>query len=236
MRALPDSCDGSLIRLDGVSRTFARRRVQAIRNLSIRIEREDYLAITGPSGSGKSTLLYLASGLDQPDLGRVYFDEESPKSAVEWTRLRATRIGFVFQTFHLIAGLTAAENIELPMLGVVATEKERHRRVAHLLDRVGLKNRTNHRISELSGGEAQRIAIARALANSPSVVLADEPTGNLDSRAAGEILDLLEDLHSGEKLALVIVTHDARISERADRIVNLLDGQIVGERCPEARA
>ena len=235
MPALSVPCGSSLIRLDGVSRTFARRRVQAIRDLSLRVGPEDYLAITGPSGSGKSTLLYLASGLDQPDSGQVLFEGRSPKSAVEWTRLRATRIGFVFQTFHLIAGLTAAENVELPMFGVVTSEKARRQRVAALLDRVALSNRMSHRISELSGGEAQRVAIARALANSPSVILADEPTGNLDSRTTGEILDLLEDLHDREKVALVIVTHDARISERAARVVDLLDGKIVGEEHRGAR-
>jgi ABC-type lipoprotein export system ATPase subunit len=223
-----ESRDGLLIQLNGVSRTFARGHVRALRKLSLSVGQSDYLAITGPSGSGKSTLLYLASGLDQPDSGNVLFAGSSPTRA-EWTRLRATRIGFVFQSYQLVAGLTAAENIELPMLGVVAGEGDRLRRVAALLSRVGLGGRTHHRVSELSGGEAQRVAIARALANSPSVLLADEPTGNLDSRTADEILKLLEDMHESEKVALVIVTHDAQIAQRAFRVVNLLDGEIVSE-------
>jgi putative ABC transport system ATP-binding protein len=215
-----------LIRFEGVSRTFARGQVRAIRNVSLFIERGDYIAITGPSGSGKSTLLYLASGLDHPDEGSVQFEGTIPKNQAEWARLRARRRGFVFQQFHLIAGLSAAENVELPMFGVVRSEKERQRRAATLLDRVAMGHRIKHRVSELSGGEAQRVAIARALANSPSVILADEPTGNLDSQTAGGILSLLQDVHSREKTTLVIVTHDERAAARANRVIRLLDGEI----------
>jgi ABC-type lipoprotein export system ATPase subunit len=233
---LPDRAGSALIRFEGVSRTFPRRHVRAIRNVSLSVERGDYLAVTGPSGSGKSTLLYLASGLDHPDEGFIQFEGMIPKSQAEWARLRATRIGFVFQQFHLIAGLTAAENVELPMFGVVRREKERQRRTAILLDRVAMGHRMKHKISELSGGEAQRVAIARALANSPSVILADEPTGNLDSQTAGGIFSLLQDVHRREKATLVIVTHDERASERARRVIRLLDGEIAGELCREAEA
>ena len=219
----------ALIHFDDVSRTYVHGRVRALRGVSLRIEHEDYVAVTGPSGSGKSTLLYLASGMDRPDAGTVFFEGVSREKPAEWTRLRATRIGFVFQSFQLIGSLTAAENVELPMLGVIAGERKRRERAAELLERVGLGHRKLHRIGELSGGEAQRVAIARAMANSPSVILADEPTGNLDSRTASQVLDLLEDLHKWEKVTLMMVTHDAENAGRAKRIIHIHDGEIVGE-------
>jgi putative ABC transport system ATP-binding protein len=218
-----------LILLDDVWRTYTRGQVTALRGLTLSIERGDYLAITGPSGSGKSTLLYLAGGLDRPTRGRVLFDGVEPKVPARWTALRARRIGFVFQAFHLMTGLTAAENVEIAMFGVLRSERQRQRRVAELLDRVRLNHRRDHRISELSAGESQRVAVARALANAPEIVLADEPTGNLDSQTGGEVLDLLEELRRQEGLALVVVTHDPRVAERAHRVVRLLDGQIVPE-------
>jgi putative ABC transport system ATP-binding protein len=218
-----------LIVLDGVWRTYTRGQVVAVRGLTLTIERGDYLAITGPSGSGKSTLLYLAGGLDQPTQGRVLFDGSEPKFPARWTALRAKRIGFVFQSFHLITGLTSAENVEIAMFGVQRSERQRKRRVAELLDRVRLNHRRDHRISELSAGESQRVAIARALANSPELVLADEPTGNLDSQTGSDVLDLLEDLRRQDGIALVVVTHDPRVAERAHRVVRLLDGQMVSE-------
>ena len=225
----------SLILLDGVWRTYPRGRVAALRGLTLSIERGDYLAITGPSGSGKSTLLYLAGGLDRPTQGRVVFDGFEPKTPARWAALRAKRIGFVFQSFHLLNGLTVAENVEMAMFGVERSEHQRKRRVGELLDRVRLNQRSDHRISELSAGESQRVAMARALANSPEVVLADEPTGNLDSQTSGSVLDLLEDLRSQKGIALVVVTHDPRVAERAHRVVRLLDGQIVSEPPTETR-
>jgi len=218
-----------LICLAGVSRTYPRGHVQAMRNVSLEVHRQDYVAITGPSGSGKSTLLYLASGMDLPDSGSVLFEGAQPASPAAWTRLRSTRIGFVFQTFHLIGTLTALENVELPMMGVVHGEGSRKRRAAALMESVGLNARTRHRVADMSGGEAQRVAIARALANSPSVLFADEPTGNLDSHSTEQILSLLEDLREREKLALVMVTHDARIAQRAERRIHLRDGQIMAQ-------
>jgi putative ABC transport system ATP-binding protein len=204
--------------------------VPALRGISLRIEREDYVAITGPSGSGKSTLLYLAAGMDLPDAGKVFFEGVSPEKPGAWTRLRATRIGFVFQSFHLIGGLTAVENVELPMLGVIAGERKRRARAAELLERVGLGHRRIHRVAEMSGGEAQRVAIARAMANSPRVILADEPTGNLDSQNAQQILDLLEELRERERVSLMIITHDEKIAARAARVVRLCDGRIEAEQ------
>jgi putative ABC transport system ATP-binding protein len=230
--AIPNKVAAStdLIALDAVSRTYPRGRVTALRDVNFSIGRGEHVAITGPSGSGKSTLLYLAGGLDQPTSGRVFFEGREPRTPANWTRLRQTRIGIVFQSFQLVAGLTAAENVEMPMFGVVRQERDRRKRVTALLDRVGLGHRADHRITELSGGESQRVAIARSLANSPDVILADEPTGNLDSQNSSGVLDLLEDLHRRECIALVIVTHDPGVSARAQRTVRLLDGQIVSQQ------
>jgi ABC-type lipoprotein export system ATPase subunit len=197
--------------------------------VALSIRAGEYTAVTGPSGSGKSTLLYVAGGLDRPTRGRVFFDGCQPKSPAEWNRLRARRIGFVFQSFHLLGGLTAAENVEIPMFGVLDGARERRRRAAALLDRVGLAHREAHRVQELSAGESQRVAIARSLANSPELLLADEPTGNLDSQSAEEILRLLEDLHRREGITLVVVTHDAAVSQRAGRVLELRDGRIVAD-------
>ena len=221
---------GAIVRFQSVSRTYPRGHVRALRHVSLAIEAESYLAITGPSGSGKSTFLYLATGLDRPDQGEVLFAGRAPASPVEWTRLRATQIGFVFQTFQLIAGLTAIENVELPMLGVLSGQGRRRQRAQDLLARVGLVQRASHRITELSGGEAQRVAIARALANCPRILLADEPTGNLDSETAGQILQLLEDINRQDKVTLVVVTHDQRIAARAGRVITLCDGQIAADQ------
>jgi putative ABC transport system ATP-binding protein len=220
---------GGLIVLDGVWRTYPRPRVSALRGVTLSIERGDYLAITGPSGSGKSTLLYLAGGLDRPTQGRVLFDGVEPRVPARWTPLRARRIGIVFQAFHLMAGLTAAENVEIAMFGVLSGERQRRRRVAELLDRVHVSHRSGHRAAELSAGESQRVAIARALANAPEIVLADEPTGNLDSRSGGEVLELLEELRRQDGITLALVTHDARVAARAGRVVGLLDGQIASD-------
>ncbi|MCX6625047.1 MAG: ABC transporter ATP-binding protein, partial [Acidobacteria bacterium] len=212
---------GGLILLDGVWRTYTRGQVVALRGLTLSIERGDYLAITGPSGSGKSTLLYLAGGLDRPSQGRVLFDGVEPKVPARWTALRARRIGFVFQSFHLISGLTAAENVEIAMFGVERNEQRRMRKVAELLDRVRLSHRLHHRISELSAGESQRVAIARALANGPEIVLADEPTGNLDAVTGGGIMELLNSLNENQQLTIVMVTHDEAIAAQAHRTVRL---------------
>jgi len=224
-----ESAPDHLIALQAVWRSYPRGCVTALRDVTFTLRKGEHVAITGPSGSGKSTLLHLAGGLDQPTRGRVLFEGYEPKVPAEWTTLRRRRIGFVFQSFHLVPGLSAAENVEMPMFGVLRKEQERCKRTAALLERVGLGHRSEHRVSELSGGECQRVAIARSLANSPDVILADEPTGNLDSVNSRGILDLLQDLHRRERVALVLVTHDPEISERAGRVVRLLDGHIVSE-------
>lgn len=213
--------------LENVSRSYDGGRVVALRELTLSIERGAAVAIVGPSGAGKSTLLHLMCGLDRPDRGRVLFDGSEPRSAREWTRLRSRRIGFVFQSYNLLPTLTALDNVEIPMLGVIASAEERRRRVEQSLAGVGLANRGKYRPNELSGGERQRVAIARSLVNSPELILADEPTGNLDLRSSAEILDLLFGIHDTEGTTLVIVSHDRAIAARAGRVVNVLDGQIV---------
>jgi ABC-type lipoprotein export system ATPase subunit len=213
----------------GVSRFFQKGRVIALLNVDLCIQRSDYIVITGPSGSGKSTLLHLMSGLDSPSAGRVFFEAHEPQTSRAWARIRAWNIGFVFQTFHLLPTLNVAQNIEVPMFGVIAGVKERRQRVQMLAERIGLSNRICHYPAELSGGECQRVAIARSLANRPALILADEPTGNLDTGHSREIMTLLEEVHARERTTLIIVTHDRRFVSSARRCLELVDGQIVSD-------
>jgi ABC-type lipoprotein export system ATPase subunit len=216
-----------LFQLDGVCRGYPNAHVSAIADVSLSVWDGEFVAIAGPSGSGKSTLLHVLCGLDRPTTGQVLFEGQAPRSREHWTRLRARRIGFVFQRFHLLSRLTAVENVEIPMFGVTRSHRDRRRRAIWLLDRVGLASHADRLPGELSGGECQRVAIARSLANSPSVILADEPTGNLDSAASAGVLDLLTEIQRNEGASLVIASHDAGVTSRADRIVRLLDGRIV---------
>lgn len=221
------STSAPLISMEKVSRVYARGQCVALSEVTLSTECGEYLAVTGPSGCGKSTLLHLSCGIDRPTSGHVFFEGRQPRTPGQWAQLRSRRIGFVFQAFNLLATLTARQNVEVPMFGVVGGAKNRRRRAEELLTRVGLSPRIHHRANELSGGEKQRLAIARSLANSPDVILADEPTGNLDSRTSGEIMDLLEDIHRREGATLVIVTHDGSIARRAGRVVAMKDGRIV---------
>jgi len=216
-----------MLSLRDVSRWYAKGQVAALAGVSLDVAPGECVAVVGPSGSGKSTLLHLLCGLDRPTSGRVFFDGLEPRSVGDWARLRATRVGFVFQAPNLLATLTAAENVEVPMFAAGIRRRERERRARELLGRVGLAHRARHRPSELSGGEQQRVAIARALANAPSVLLADEPTGNLDSVTAAAVLDLLLGLRAQDGMTLVVVTHDAGIAQRAERVIQILDGRVV---------
>ncbi|HET7469135.1 MAG TPA: ABC transporter ATP-binding protein [Gemmatimonadales bacterium] len=201
--------------------------VHALRGVSLRVDHGDYVAIVGPSGSGKSTLLQLLGGIDTPSSGSV----ELLGTALETlrdsalTRLRLTRLGFIFQRFHLLPVLTARENVELPMAEAGVRRPERQARARELLDFVGLGHRAEHRATQLSGGEMQRVAIARALANRPAVVLADEPTGELDAATGQEILALFRRLQQSGT-TLVVVTHDDRLAAEAGRVIHMLDGTI----------
>ncbi|MBM4147887.1 MAG: ABC transporter ATP-binding protein [Lentisphaerae bacterium] len=216
-----------LVSLRDVHRSYDGGHISALRGVTLDIVPGERAAIVGPSGSGKSTLLNMLSGIDRPTSGRVLFKGREPASGREWAAIRARQIGFVFQDFSLLPVFSAAENVQIPMFGVVRSAAERKRRAEDLLRRVGLGGRMTHKPSELSGGERQRVAIARSLANSPALILADEPTGNLDSRTSGEILDLLDEIRAEARAALVIVTHDPAVSSRAGRVVHILDGAVV---------
>ena len=204
--------------------------VHALRGVSLEVHAGEYLAIAGPSGSGKSTLLQLIGGIDTPSSGKVEIlgtalDSLSDR---ELTRLRLTRLGFVFQRFHLLPVLTARENVELPMAEAGVPRRLRQARATELLEYVGLGHRAGHRATQLSGGEMQRVAVARALANNPVVLLADEPTGELDAATGEEILALFQQLNAAGT-TLVVITHDERLASHAGRIIHMLDGRIHSE-------
>jgi putative ABC transport system ATP-binding protein len=204
--------------------------VRAVNSVDLEVARGEALAIMGPSGCGKSTLLHLIGGLDRPSAGELWLAGRriDRLSERELARLRRHEVGFVFQAYHLMDELTAQENVELPALLAGRSPGEARRRARQLLDQVGLAERADHLPSALSGGQRQRVAIARALANEPQLVLADEPTGNLDSAATLEVLRLFEALHAAG-LTLVIVTHDERIAATADRLISMRDGTFVDE-------
>ena len=202
--------------------------VHAVRGVSLELHRGSYSAIVGPSGCGKSTLLHLIGGIDTPSAGRVEIDgtDLGQLPDRELTRLRLLRLGFVFQRFHLLPVLTARENVELPMAEAGIRPADRRDRARELLSYVGLEARANHRATQLSGGEMQRVAIARAMANRPAILLADEPTGELDARTGQEILELFRKLNE-DGVTLVVVTHDERLALEAGRVIHMLDGVIV---------
>lgn len=210
---------------------LGRVEVPALRGLNIEIKRGEHVAIMGPSGSGKSTFLHLAGALDRPTRGRVLIEGRDPSkmSDEELSRLRNELIGFVFQTFNLIPRLTALENVMLPLAIKGVNGEERMRRAKEALEMVGLAHRMNHRPIELSGGEQQRVAIARAIVTSPRIILADEPTGNLDSASAAEVVDLLTRLNRELGVTLVVVTHNPETAAPAKRIVRMRDGVVYEE-------
>jgi putative ABC transport system ATP-binding protein len=214
----------------GLTRTFAMPAgtVTALGDVSIRVDAGDYVAVTGPSGCGKSTLLHILGCVDQPSAGSLIFERRDvgalPES--ERSRIRLTRIGFVFQRFFLLPMLTAWENIELPQAEAGASRADRRARTRELLDYVGLAGRSDHRPSQLSGGEMQRVAIARALANRPALLLADEPTGELDEDTGLQIAALFDRVHAGGT-AIVVVTHNAAVAARAGRHLTMKSGRVV---------
>jgi putative ABC transport system ATP-binding protein len=221
-----------VIALTGISRVFrvGGEEVHALRNLDLQIAAGEYVSIMGPSGSGKSTLLNVIGLLDRPDRGRYLLDGSDVTSLAddELARMRREKLGFVFQFFHLVPRLTAEENIELPMVLAGIDPAERRRRLDRLLAEYGLQERARHKPNELSGGQCQRVAIARAVSMGPAVLLADEPTGNLDRHTGRDVMTVLERVHAGGG-TLAVVTHDPEIGARAARCLRMVDGAIVSD-------
>ena len=218
-----------MLALQSVSKTYTHRgrTVKALDNANLEVQNGDFIAVVGPSGSGKSTLLLMLGGMLSPASGRVLVDGQSlyDMGTDKRAELRRKKIGFVFQTFNLIPYLTALENVQVPLLLTGVNERAQQERAASLLTRLGLADRLDHKPSELSVGQQQRVALARMLANDPAVVLADEPTGNLDPDTSGQIIDFLEEVNR-EGRTVVMVTHDMRAAQRAKRILKLVDGAI----------
>lgn len=223
------SLGAPLLDLHNLRREYDDGRVVALAGVSLAVREGETVAIVGRSGSGKSTLIHLAAGLDEPTAGEIRFRGKAVRGRGAWAHLRARCIGIVFQSFNLLPTLTARQNVMIPMLGVEPHAGRRRRRAEELLAGVGLANRLDHRPAELSGGERQRVAIARSLANGPALLLADEPTGNLDSETATAVLDLMFEVVRNNGTALMLVTHDADIARRPERRVELRDGGIVAD-------
>jgi putative ABC transport system ATP-binding protein len=218
-----------MIRLNGINKIYGAGeiKVEALKAIDLEIEKNEFIGLIGPSGSGKSTLMNIMGCLDTPTTGEYYLEDRNVETLNhnQLAEIRSEKIGFVFQSFNLLPYATAFENVELPMLFMGIKTKIRKDRTMELLDKVGLANRADHKPNELSGGEMQRVAIARSLANNPSLILADEPTGNLDTQAGDEILAIFQDLWR-QGHTIVVITHNPKISERAQRVVKLKDGRI----------
>jgi putative ABC transport system ATP-binding protein len=218
-----------LLEAKNLTREFDEGQVKALRGVDFSIKEGEFVAITGPSGCGKSTLLQLLGALDRPTSGSLFYRGISLPDHPNPAAYRAREVGFIFQAFHLLPTFTAAENVQIPMFEIDRSASERRARAFELLKLVGLENRLDHFPSKLSGGERQRVAIARSLANGPSLLLADEPTGNLDSENAHSVLDLIIGLQQEQGRSMVLVTHDPTIAGRAGRILRMIDGRIVSD-------
>ena len=219
-----------IITVDNVNKTYKNGslELQVLKNISFKVDKGEFLAIMGSSGSGKSTMMNILGCLDNQYEGKYILDgiDISKSTENELSEIRNKKIGFIFQSFNLLPRLTALENVELPLIYSSVPKEERHKRANELLEMVGLKERTHHRPNELSGGQRQRVAIARALVNNPSIILADEPTGNLDSKSEAEIIEILQKLNKMGK-TIVIVTHEPNIGEIAERKIVFKDGEII---------
>jgi len=220
------SAEQPLLRVDRVSRRFDDGAVKALDAVSLSICRGDYLAIMGPSGSGKSTLLNLLGALDHPDEGEIYFNGEALSRCKDLDHFRAMTLGFVFQSFHLLPTLTAIENVQIPMFEGPLAARQRVERAGELLELVGMSQRATSLPLKLSVGERQRVAIARALANKPQILLADEPTGNLDSVSGAMVLELFDRLNRDLGVTIALITHDPGVAARAKRVVWIRDGRL----------
>jgi len=223
--------ESPLIKLENIWKIYQLGEVELVvlKGISLEITPGSFVVILGSSGSGKSTLLHIIGLLDVPTKGKVFLEgqDTSRLSEDELAQIRGRKIGFIFQQFNLLPNLNALENVAIPMILQGIDEKERRERAEYLLSSVGLKERVFHRPSELSGGEQQRIAIARSLSNDPEVIVADEPTGNLDSTTGKQIMEILINLHEKEKKTIIVVTHDPNIADYSKQIINIKDGQLV---------
>jgi ABC-type lipoprotein export system ATPase subunit len=226
----PSTSEDCVFEAAGLKKEYDDGRVQALRGVDFRIEQGEFVAIIGPSGCGKSTLLQLLGSLDRPSEGVLTYRGTSIPELPDPAAYRACQIGFIFQAFHLLPTFTAVENVQIPMFGTTSPARKRQERAISLLKSVGLDERLGHFPATLSGGERQRVAIARSLANGPSVLLADEPTGNLDSENAHQIMELITRLHGEQHMTLVLVTHDPAIAALASRTIQMKDGRIVSDR------
>jgi putative ABC transport system ATP-binding protein len=220
----------TIIELQNVKKIYKLGSIEthALRGVNLKIKKSEFIAIMGPSGSGKSTLLHMVGALDKPSFGKIILDgvDISKLKESELARLRGKKIGFVFQFYNLHPNLTALENIELPMIIIEKDKKTRRKKALELLKAVGLEKRADHLPSQLSGGEHQRIAIARALANDPEIILADEPTGNLDTKTEAEIMKFLLKLKEEKQMTVAVITHENEIASYAERLVHIVDGKI----------
>jgi ABC-type lipoprotein export system ATPase subunit len=232
----PSNSNGYMIYAQGVSKTYdtGTSRIQALGGIDFAVQRGEMVAVMGPSGCGKTTLLNCLSGLDNIDSGQIWLENRDLAEMKDKVRTdyRARRMGFVFQVYNLLPVLSAVENVELPLLVSGVKPKEAREKAKRALATVDLEQWTEHRPAELSGGQRQRVTIARSLVNDPAIIWADEPTGALDSKTASEIMNLLRELNQRNGLTFVLVTHDAGVGERCDRIVRMRDGQIIGQTVP----
>ncbi|WP_427338073.1 ABC transporter ATP-binding protein [Caloranaerobacter sp. DY30410] len=222
-----------MIKLEGLTKVYKMGNVSvtALKDINLNIEKEEFVAIMGPSGSGKSTLMNILGCLDKPTKGKYILDGVSIQGLNddELAVIRNRKIGFVFQAFNLLSRTTALKNVELPMMYAGVPAKERRKRAIELLEKVGLGDRINHKPNEMSGGQRQRVAIARALVNNPAIILADEPTGNLDTKSGEEIMDIFKKLNE-EGVTIIIVTHEPDIAQKAKRVVTFRDGMIIEDK------
>jgi ABC-type lipoprotein export system ATPase subunit len=216
-----------LIVVDNVVKTFDRGQTRALDGATLSVDRGEFVAIVGPSGCGKSTLMHLVAAMEMPDSGTITVDGRDIERLADISRYRAEEIGLIFQLHNLLPSLTASENVQIPMFAGTLSAPQRRARAAVLLSLVGMEGKEDKLPTQLSGGERQRVAFARALANDPPILLADEPTGSLDSRTSMNMLDLLEQLQRDRGLTIVLITHDSNVAARADRVINMLDGRIV---------